>query len=71
MMIITAKIHTNSNEFKIIKKDNIFHIYLKNKPEKNKANQELIKELTKIYGSCRIIKGKSSKTKILEINKKL
>lgn len=70
-MKIKAKIHANSKEFKIKEKNNILHIYLTQPPQKNKANIELIKELSGVYGSCKIIKGKTSKTKVLEISEKI
>ena len=66
-MIVQAKIKTNSKEFKIIKKKDHWIIHIRSKPEKNKANLEIIKELSKKYGKCRILKGKKSKNKILEI----
>lgn len=66
-MKITVRVHPNSKEFKIIKKSEVLHVYLTQPADKNKANMELIKEFSKKYGSCRIIKGKTSKTKILEI----
>ena len=66
-MIIKAKIKTNSKEFKIIKKKNEWIIYVKSKPEQNKANLEIIKEISKKYERCKIIKGLKSKNKLLEI----
>jgi len=33
----------------------------------NKANIQIIKELTKRYGSCKIIKGLTSNKKLIEI----
>ncbi|MBU3904777.1 MAG: DUF167 domain-containing protein [Nanoarchaeota archaeon] len=65
-MIIKAKIKTNSNEFKI-KEGAVWEISLKSPAKDNKANLELIKEMKKRYGFCKIIRGKSSKVKILEI----
>ncbi len=67
-MIIKVKVKTNSKEFKI-KKGEVWEISLKSQPKDNKANLELIKEMKKRYGSCKIIKGKSSKTKILDVSR--
>jgi len=66
-LIISAKVHANSKEFKIEKKGDVLEIYVRSPPEDNKANLEIIKELTKKYGSCRIIRGAKSKKKVLEI----
>ena len=65
-MIIKAKIKPNSKEFKIVKGKE-WTIYVKSKPEQNKANLEIIKELSKKYGSCKIIRGKNSKNKTIYI----
>ena len=65
-MIIKVKVKSNSKEFKI-KKGEIWEISLTQPAKDNKANLELIKEMKKLYGSCKIIKGKNSKNKVLEI----
>ena len=66
-MIIKVKVKTNSKEFKI-KEGDVWEISLKNKAKDNKANLELIKEMKKRYGKCKIVKGKTSKNKTLAIN---
>ena len=66
-MIINARIHTNSPEFKIVKDENNWTIYVRSKPQDNKANTEIIKELTKKYKTCRILKGAKSRKKTIEI----
>ena len=65
-MIIKVKVKPNSKEFKI-KQGDMWQISLTEPAEKNKANFELIKEMTKRYGKCRIIKGKTSALKLIEI----
>jgi uncharacterized protein (TIGR00251 family) len=60
-------VHTNSKKFKLELDGNTLIIHTKSPPENNKANSEIIKELTKKYGSCKIIRGKTSKKKILDI----
>jgi len=66
-MIKKAKIKTSSPKFKVIDKGEYLEIHLKSPPQEGKANLELIKEMTKKYGYCKIIRGKTSKNKILEI----
>jgi len=65
-VIIKVKVKPNSKEFKI-KKGKIWEISLTKPAKDNKANLELVKEMKKRYGSCKIIKGKTSKNKIIEI----
>lgn len=65
-MIINAKVKPNSEKFEI-REGSVWTISLKSPAENNKANIELIKEMTKRYGKCKIIKGTKSKSKVLEI----
>ena len=65
-MIIKVKVKPNSKEFKI-KEGDVWEISLKSPPENNEANIELIKQMTKRYGKCKIIRGQRSKVKMLEI----
>ena len=65
-MIVKAKIRTNQRSFSVVKGD-VWLISLKSLPEKNMANQELVKELSKIYKKVRIVSGLRSKNKVLEL----
>lgn len=69
-MLITAKIKTRQKSFKIDKKGDVWVISVTSPPEKNKANIEIIKELSKIYGSARIISGLKSEKKVIVIGEK-
>ena len=66
-MLVEAKVHTNSKKFRVELEGDTFVIHTKSPPENNRANSEIIRELTKRYGSCRIVRGKTSKQKLLEI----
>ncbi len=66
-MIIKVKVKPNSKEFKI-KKGEVWGISLTKPAKDNKANIELIREMKKRYGRCRIIKGKTKNIKILELS---
>ncbi len=70
-MIIHAKVKTRQKSFKIDKKGDIWVISVTSPPEKNKANIEIIKELSKIYGSARIISGLKSDKKKIDIKDEL
>ncbi|MBR9682897.1 MAG: DUF167 domain-containing protein [Candidatus Aenigmarchaeota archaeon] len=66
-MLVEAKVHTNSKKFKLEIDGNTLIIHTKSPPENNKANSEIVKELTRRYGSCKIVRGKTSKKKLLEL----
>lgn len=70
-MIIKIKAKPNSGEEKIEEKEGFFQVNLKESPEKNKANIELINLLAKHFnkpaGEIKIIRGKTGHNKIIEI----
>ena len=68
-MLVEAKVHTNSKKFKLEVDGDTLIIHTKSPPENNRANSEIVKELSKKYGSCKIVRGLKSKKKILEIPK--
>ncbi|MEM5793210.1 MAG: DUF167 domain-containing protein [Candidatus Aenigmatarchaeota archaeon] len=66
-MLIEIKVKPNSSFFKIIKSDKIV-IQCRSKPEGNKANEEIIKELKKLTKrEVKIVKGLKTKNKVIEI----
>ncbi len=67
-MKINVKVKPRSGEQKIEKSDEGLMVYLKSAPEDNKANIELLKALKKYFGkNVKIIKGKTSKNKVIEV----
>lgn len=75
--LISMKLNINviprSSETKIVEQnDNFLKIKIKSAPEKGKANDELIKFLAKHFkiskSKVNIIKGKTSRNKIVEIS---
>ena len=68
-MIINIKVRPNSDEQSVEKLNEANYIVkLKSKPEKGKANKELINLLRKHFKKqVRIVKGLTSKNKIVEI----
>jgi len=66
--VFEAKIKPNSPEFSIEVSDKAI-ISIKSSPENNKANIEIIKELSKLLNAdVRIIKGLKSKNKTLWVS---
>ena len=67
-MMVEVTVVPNSRKFSISVKDSRVKIHLKNPPENNKANIELIKELSGRLGCpVSIVSGQTSKRKRLEI----
>lgn len=67
-MIKEVVVKTNQPETKILEDKEILKVALNAKPEKGKANKELINFLSKKYNaSVRIIRGKTKKKKIVEV----
>ena len=67
-MKINIKVYPDSGKQDIKKEGGNYKVYLKKRPEKGKANLELIKLLKKEFGkNVRIIKGKTSKRKMVEL----
>ena len=48
-------------------KNGVLNIWLTEPAEGNEANRQLLKELTRVYGSCRRVRGASSSNKVLEL----
>jgi uncharacterized protein (TIGR00251 family) len=67
-MMVRVKVKTNQHSFSV-KKGNVWVIGIKSSPEKGMANREIIRELSKNYGSVRIISGFKSRNKVLELKR--
>ena len=68
-MIVDVTVVPKSGRFSVQQKEGKIKIYLKSPPEQNKANLELIKELSKRLGcEVRIISGLKSRQKRLELD---
>ena len=71
-MIIKVKVKPCSKETKIIPKktgDELFiEAHLKERPEKGKANKELLRELKKLFGDLELVSGHSSREKYIKVN---
>ncbi len=68
-MILELTVFPKSKKFSIVQKDGKIKVHLKSAPEHNKANLELIKELSKLFNcQVRIISGLKSKAKKVELN---
>jgi uncharacterized protein YggU (UPF0235/DUF167 family) len=65
--LVKAKVRPNSPEFKLEWKGEALHVWLTEPAEGNKANVQLLKELARIFGSCKIVRGASSRSKVLDL----
>ncbi|RLJ08779.1 MAG: hypothetical protein DRP16_00605 [Candidatus Aenigmatarchaeota archaeon] len=67
-IIIKIKVKACSKEEKIEKKGEEILMWVKAKPENNKANQEVVRILEKVFGKkVRILKGLKSRKKLVLI----
>jgi len=70
-MILKIKVKPNSKKQEIKEKPDFFLVSLKSPPENNLANLELIKLLSKHFNlvskKIKILKGKTSRNKIIEV----
>ena len=73
-MIINVKVKPNSSEERIEMKEGVLYISLKESAEQNKANIELVNLLAKYFNTSaaaiRILRGKTSRNKIIEVKEK-
>ncbi len=64
-------VHTQKNQFGFVKKDewsDTWHVHVTSVPQHNRANAELEKECTRLFGvQVKIMKGHSSSKKVLDI----
>jgi len=67
-MIVEVSVVTGSPRFFLDMKDGRLRAHLRNQPEKNKANLELIKELSSLLKApVRLVSGATSRRKRLDI----
>lgn len=68
-MIIDVVVKPNSRKFEAKMHEGRLHVSLTEQAEKNKANIELVKELSKMLGcDVRLVSGAASKRKKLALN---
>lgn len=68
-MKLNIKVFPNSGREEIVQvSENEYKIYLRKPAEDNKANIELVKILTRHFdGEVKILKGKTSRKKVVEV----
>lgn len=71
-MKITIKVKTKAKEEKVVEiGDNNFEVWVKQLPEKGKANEAIVKIVAKYFktpqNSVKIIAGKTSRQKVFDI----
>ena len=67
-MIVEAKVIPGSKRFSMSSEGGILKIHLRSRPERNKANIELVNELSESIGRpVRLVSGATSRKKMLEI----
>ena len=70
-LLITLNVHPSSTQKKILITEHAFDIYVKEPPDKGKANKAVIKFLSKYFdissSSFSIVKGHKSKIKVISV----
>lgn len=66
-MLIKVKAHPGSSEVRFALKGEVLHVRLTEPAERGKANRQLIKELSLLAGSCRLVSGATSVNKRVEL----
>ncbi len=68
-MIVSVNVVPNSKKFSLSVKDGMLRVHLKNPPENNRANLELVLALSKLTGkSVKIVSGHTSRRKKIAID---
>ena len=71
-MVINVKVIPGAKKQEVQQENNDFKIYLKSRPKKGRANEELINLLASHFNvsktSVKIIKGAYSRNKLIEID---
>ena len=63
------KVHTNSSKEEVVKKEDIYEVWIKEKPIQGKANIKLLKFLKKYFKRpVKIVSGFTSRNKIIELD---
>jgi len=68
---IVVRVKPNAKRTEILEQDEkgrVMRVAISAPPDKNKANLELVKLLSKKFGKARIVSGFSSRDKIVEIS---
>ncbi len=67
-VLLEIKVKTNSSQFDLYEKDGKFILEIKGKPIEGRANIEIVKELSKMFGkNIRIVRGLKSRDKLILI----
>lgn len=66
-MLIRVKAHPKSSRVRFELKGEILHAWLTEPAEQGKANRQLVSELARRLGSCRLVRGRTSCNKTVEV----
>lgn len=66
-MKIEVKVVPNAKRFAIKLDGKVLKTWLESKPERGKANRELVQKLGEIFGSAALVSGQKSRRKFVEV----
>ncbi|MEM2947986.1 MAG: DUF167 domain-containing protein [Candidatus Anstonellales archaeon] len=66
-MRVEVRVIPNANRFAIRLENGVLKVWVESKPEKGKANRELVQKLSEIFGSAELVSGQKSRRKFVEV----
>ncbi len=64
-MLLKVRAHPDSSRVEFAFRGGILHAWLTEPAERGRANRQLLRELGKLVGPCRLVRGAASTTKFL------
>jgi uncharacterized protein YggU (UPF0235/DUF167 family) len=65
-VLLKVTVHPAASEVKFAVKSDVLHVWLTEPAEKNRANRQLLKELSALAGHCRLVRGATSSLKTVD-----
>ena len=65
-MLLKVKVHPAASGVRFAVKGDVLHVWLTEPAENNRANRQLLKELSALACPCRLVRGATSGSKIID-----
>jgi uncharacterized protein YggU (UPF0235/DUF167 family) len=62
-VLLKVKVHPAASGIRFAVKNDVLHVWLTEPAENNRANRQLLRELSALAGPCRLVRGATSSTK--------
>ena len=67
MVLIRVKVHPSSKEERIEQREGYWEVWVKEKPEKGKANEAVVRILRRFFRRVKLVRGARSRLKLFEV----